>query len=56
MLEPSENEAWLLLDVPGDAIMLRRIPPWLFNPDKGAIYDKAFANDRIGGVTTAGIP
>ena len=51
-MEPSENEAWPSLDVPGDAIMLRRIPPWLFNSDKGSIYDKAFANDRIGGQTT----
>ncbi len=51
-MEPSENEAWPLLDVPDDAIMLRRIPPWLFNPDKGAIYDKAFANDRVSEHTT----
>ena len=51
-MDPNENAAWPLLDVPGDAIMLRRIPPWLFNSDKGAIFDKAFANDRIGGQAT----
>ena len=51
-MEPSENAEPALLDVPDEAIMLRRIPPWLFNSDKGAVFDKAFANDRIEGQTT----
>ena len=48
----SENENWPLLDVPDDGVMLRRIPPWLFNSEKGTIFDKAFANDRVEGRTT----
>lgn len=51
-MESSENAELAPLKVPDEAVMLRRIPPWLFNSEKGAIFDKAFANDRIDGQAT----
>ena len=35
-----------ILAVPDDAVMLRRIPHWQYDAQKGTIHSKAFANDR----------
>lgn len=35
-----------ILDVPNDAVMLRRIPCWQYDAETGSIHSKAFANDK----------